>query len=88
MSKHISDMIRESLERDNWESSGNTFLKRIVGFADGGSFVRDGTRIVTLRMDDAGRWFERVDGWGEVQACVDLRKHWGDPEGAIAAVLA
>ena len=54
-------------------------------FAGGGHF---GIHIAhrTTPIFSAGRWFERVDGWGKIEKDVDLRK-FDDAAAAIAAVL-
>lgn len=94
VSLHISDQVVDTLLIDGWTYSSNAisvtqaFTKRIEGFATAGT-VSNGARVVCLQMDETGRWLERVDqGLGRVVRDVDLRDYWGNPKGAIAAVLA
>jgi len=49
----------------------------------GGMF---GEAIVTLMMDQSGRWLERVNGWGETEREIDLREY-EVADRAIVAVL-
>lgn len=82
---HISQQIKDHLITDGWDdreqTNGDTlFYKRLP---TGGQF---GEAITTLRMDKTGRWFERVNGWGDVESEVDLRDH-SDADAAVKAVL-
>lgn len=84
---HIKDQIITELAATGWAARGPDFTKRIIGFAPSGAVSASGARVVTLRVDETGRWFERIGAWGDVERDVDLRNYWGDPKGAIAAVL-
>ncbi len=81
----ISDRVAEALEARGFERQGDYFQLRVEGLAEAGT-LSDGARIVTLRMDEQGRYLERVDGF-DVANDVDLREFDGDPEGAIERVL-
>jgi len=78
---HISARVSALLRADGWAVTGWTFKKRAP---TGGQF---GFQIMTLRIDETGRWFERVDGWGKVERDVDLRNYENDPAGAIKVVI-
>lgn len=86
---HISEQVHVALCKQGFEFSlaSGEFSKLIEGFAAAGQFS-NGRRVVRVRMDDTGRWLERVDGWGKVERDVDLRNFPDQPEAAIAAVLA
>lgn len=90
MKDHISDQIVNALRADGWKHAGRIdqieYRKRIPGFAPAGT-ISDGTRLVRLTICPAGRYLERVDGWGNVEKDVDLRVWKNDPEGAIRRVL-
>lgn len=84
---HIGNRVEAALLTDGWDAIGpNTFRKRIEGFEDAGT-VSDGARVITLEMDDSGRWLSRTSGWGTIENDVDLRRFPNDPKGAIAAVM-
>ena len=83
---YIMDQIEAELIATGWQANGLAFTKRIEGFAPAGQFS-NGARVVTLRIDETGRWFERVGAWGDIERDVDLRNFDNSPEGAIAAVL-
>jgi hypothetical protein len=86
---HISETIAATLRADGWQERGGEFSKRIAGIAMPGTCSPDGARIVTLRMDDSGRWLENFDpGLGRVVCDCDLREFADRPRSAIAAVLA
>lgn len=89
---HISEKVEQALIADGWElqsfiNAGDrcNYQKRIENFAPAGT-VSNGARVVTLRIDQTGRWLERVDGWGKVERDVDLRR-FDDAATAIQAVL-
>lgn len=81
---HIREQIISALVADGWtykSHSGAFHFERMQ--ETGGQF---GRAKQTLVMDAAGRWLERVDGWGSVECTVDLRDHI-DPGTAIAKVM-
>lgn len=83
---HISDHVAMTLLDFGWRNpEPNTYTKRIRCFAEPGA-LSDGTRLITLRLDETGRWLERLDGWGKVERSVDLRDHLA-PAPAINAAL-
>ena len=83
---HMADHVAKTLLEFGWRvETPGTYAKRIPCFADAGAFS-DGTRVVRLRIDDGGRWLERVDGWGHVERDVDLRDY-DAPRAAINAAL-
>lgn len=50
--------------------------------------LSDGTRKVTIVMNETGRWLERHDGWGKSEKCLDLRNYWSkDASEAINDLL-
>lgn len=81
----LGEEVQTGLATRGFEQNGETFSKRIENFAEAGT-VSDGARVVTLRLDDRQRYLERVDGFGKVEADVDLRR-FQDPDDAIDAVL-
>lgn len=83
---HIADHVALTLIDFGWRNQDDgTYTKRIRCFAEAGT-MSDGTRVVRLRLDDNGRWLERIDGWGNVERDVDLRDY-ASPRAAINAVL-
>jgi hypothetical protein len=85
---HISEAVKSALTADGWQEREGEFSKRIAGIAMPGTCSPDGARIVTLRLDPAGRWLERFDqGLGRVERDCDLRQYEGRPRSAIAAVM-
>lgn len=82
---HISDQVAEVLEANGFERKGDAFSRRFENVAAGGAFS-DGARVITLQMDNTGRWLERLDGF-DVARDTDLREHAGDPIGAVRAVM-
>ncbi|MED5545710.1 MAG: PLxRFG domain-containing protein [Pseudomonadota bacterium] len=87
---HIREQVSSALEGDGWKAGptrdGQTeFTKRLEGVAPAGT-VSDGARVITLRMDESGRWLERLDGF-DTATSVDLRNFPQDPQGAIAAAM-
>lgn len=84
---HISQAVAAALIGDGWQESHGEFSKRFAGIAAAGQLVPDGGRVVTLRIDSAGRWLERIEGWNVARDC-DLREYQGRPRSAIAAVMA
>lgn len=80
---HIAEQVTEALVADGWNNSNHSliFKKRLP---TGGAF---GFQIMTLRIDNSGRWLERVDGWGNVERGVDLRDFPNDPVSAIETVM-
>ena len=83
---HLSDYIAATLLEFGWKAEApNLFAKRLLYFAEPGA-LSPGHRVVRLRLDDAGRWLERVDGWGNVDQCIDLRGY-DSPRDAINAAL-
>ncbi len=82
---HISEQVGAALEAQGFTRKGNAFKKRIAGAAAAGQ-LSDGGRVVTLQIDDTGRYLERLDGF-DVANDIDLRDFAGDPEGAVRTVL-
>ena len=83
----------EPLE-DAWRWPSIEYLKEITGFAEAGT-VSDGTRVVSLAINETGRYFSRLDGFGNIESDLDLRDFWGrpseteywsNPRGAIVAL--
>ena len=85
---HIADTIAATLRADGWQERVGEFSKRIAGQAMPGTICPDGARIVALRIDQGGRWLERIDAWGKVERYCDLREFQGRPRSAIASVMA
>lgn len=87
---HLSDEIKSALIDLEWEqSSANEFRRFVPEFKMGGA-VSNGDRWVNLEISENGRWFSRLDGWGNVEIHVDLREFYEDAKGvelAIEAVL-
>lgn len=88
---YFDEIVRARLVADGWDRQprcfdGDVFHKRIPGFGPKGAFAPDGVRFVKLRLDDRGRYLERIDGWGKVEKDVDLRE-FDEAAAAIAAVL-
>lgn len=84
---HISDKIKKELLETGWVyfEQADEYRKLIEGYALAGQ-LSSGSRVVCLNMDDTGRWFSRLDGWGKVEKDIDLR-NYSDASEAIAAVL-
>lgn len=82
---HISEQIAERLTAMgfNRTSARNDalFTKHVK---TGGAF---GKSLVIIRIDQTGRWLDRIDGWGTVEQTCDTRDYPDDPKGAIDAVL-
>lgn len=83
---HIKEQIIEELKTTGWKVQGKTAEKLVHSFSQSGT-LSDGSRVVRLSIDECGRWFERLDGWGNVQKDVDLRNFENSPKAAIEAVL-
>jgi hypothetical protein len=79
---HISDGVRTELQTLGFTLTGDTW-SRLVEHVEEAGQLGDGARVVNLRLDDTGRWFESVDGWGVVLKDCDLRDYADDPRGAI-----
>ena len=84
---HIETQVKNELLNEGFiETAPSVFKCLISGFAAAGT-ISNGERMVTLTIDETGRWFSRVDGWGKVERDVDLRDFVHNPIGAIKAVL-
>jgi hypothetical protein len=81
----LADQVRAALADYGFQARGDELSMRIEGFAEEGT-VSSGARVVTLRLDQQGRYLERLDGFGKVERDVDLRQ-FDDPQAAIEAVL-
>lgn len=77
---HISEKIAQYLIENKFAVSTaenrDTVFKSFRKFDHLAGNMTDGTRLVTIAMDDTGRWLERHDGWGRSEKCVDLRNYW------------
>jgi hypothetical protein len=82
----ISDQVNDVLQADGWKFSSGEYSKRFEGVAEQGQ-MSDGARTTNLRIDETGRWLERMDGFN-IANDVDLRRFPNDPQGAIRAVMA
>ena len=85
----IAEQVAAALIAGGWQQVAvsahkSDWQKRVPG-APGGQYEERGV-IANVRID-AGRWFERSDGWGRVIADVDLRE-FQDGAAAVAALLA
>ena len=69
---HLSDHVAQTLTEFGWRLQDGVYCKRLRGFTEPGALT-DGTRVIRLRIDPAGRWLERIDGWHHVERDVDLR---------------
>ena len=78
---HISQQVANLLLQRGFKRDSSGSYRRAT--ATGGTF---GTGCLIVRMDDSGRWLERVDGWGTVEIDTDLRRWPGDPVGALEAI--
>jgi hypothetical protein len=76
---HIADQVTAELIKQGFTVKADGSFAKIV--PTGGEFDRT---TLTLRMDDSGRWLERINGWGTVEADADLRNFENNPIGAIA----
>jgi len=88
---YFDEIVRCRLIADGWLrhralDGADRFEKRFVGVAPAGAFGPDGARKLVLRLDEQGRYLERIDGWGKVEKDVDLRE-FNEAAEAIAAVL-
>lgn len=72
MASHISDRVRGVLTLLAFQLDNGVYSRTVAGVADAGALT-DGTRMVRLQVDAAGRWFEMLDGWGKVERDCDLR---------------
>ena len=76
MTDHIADKIKSYFAAEGWSHAENEHgvkaTKNIRFEKLAGSLV-NGDRLVTLQLDQNGRWLESVDGWGVVNGCADLR---------------
>lgn len=89
--QHISDQVHAALIAGGWQDcaapgGGRIYEKVIVGWAAPGAMVPDGRRKIFLHLPVAGRWFLRLDGWGDIEREEDLR-NFKNAADAIAAVL-
>lgn len=86
---HISEQITAALLGAGWKQTpnpdgGQVFQLLVKGMAEAGS-LSNGDRMVTLEMDDTGRWLTLIDGFDATKD-VDLRRFPDDPAGAITAL--
>ncbi len=80
---HIAEQVAAELIALGFATvDGLTFRKSVE---TGGVFGKGSTIV---RIDEGGRWFERVDGWAKVEKDIDLREFEGNAKGAIAALTA
>lgn len=82
----IAEQVAAELIAQGWVLQYGIFNKVIIGWGQPGVMVPDGRRKVYLKIDEAGRWFERVDAFGALERDVDLRECANAAE-AIAAIL-
>jgi hypothetical protein len=80
--RHISDDVRAELAAAGFTLNAGTWSRLVANVEEAGQ-LGDGARVVNLRICDAGRWFEAVDGWGVVIKDCDLRDYANNPRGAI-----
>lgn len=83
--RHIADQVGALLEANGFTRAGDVFTRRYEGMADAGT-VSDGARVITLQMDETGRWLERLDGF-DVARDADLRNYADNPLAAVQAVM-
>lgn len=84
MTVHIQDQVTNELMASGWDRPGADF-RFTKTMETGGQF---GKAICTVIMDEGGRWFEAIDGWGHVVHQIDLRNYDNNPKGAIADLTA
>lgn len=92
MTAHIKDRLKDYFSRNGWiyaeDVDGSIFATRSIIFAHLAATVTDGERLVQLFVDPTGRWLECRNGFGVVEADVDLRDFTQAPAfDAVRAVV-
>ena len=79
-SEHISDKIKNYLLDDGWvyKKSQDHFVKRLKRNDPGE--ISDGNVDTYLNISDDGRWFTRLNGMGQTEKEIDLRKYYSDSD--------
>lgn len=77
---HIQDRIEEYLLSNGYNvktaENGDQVFQSWRKFDDLAGNLTNGERLVTIVMDETGRWLERHNGWGVSEKCLDLRNYW------------
>lgn len=77
---HISEQIAAELINQGFEQINGDFHKTVN---TNGAF---GKSLIIVRIDPAGRWLERIDGWNNVECDIDLR-NFDNASSAISALI-
>lgn len=84
---HISEQVFSHLANSGWSikiSGEFRYATKAMKLSDAGMFS-DGTRIAHIRIDNAGRWLEALDGF-DVIADLDLREFNDASEAACTLI--
>lgn len=77
---HIQDRIEQYLTsigfKFKFADNGDQVFTSWRKFDHLAGNLTNGERLVTIVMDETGRWLERHDGWGKAEKCLDLRNYW------------
>ena len=84
---HTETQVKNELISEGFIETSPSVFKCLISNFEAAGTISNGDRMVTLTIDETGRWFSRVDGWGKVERDVDLCNFVHNPIGAIKAVL-